>query len=183
MYHNGSGVQIKNYGLIDTNSSGNNNNNHNNNSKSRNSSQNGFNPTERKTSTSHESGYSSDYASGTSPNSSSRASPRGSIEEEGETSEDSHSSTSDLGKKDNNVNNLSPPKKPIRLSKLKKDIEDNIKAEEEVPYRKTVKDYKMVRLAKNGEELGIIIAKKKLKEIQTTGFHIVHIEPEGLIDR
>ena len=52
-------------------------------------------------------------------------------------------------------------------------------------YNKLVKDYKMIRLAKadRGEELGIIIAKKKLKEIQTTGFHIVHIEPQGLVDK
>ena len=47
------------------------------------------------------------------------------------------------------------------------------------------KDYKMVRLAKRSpsDELGIIIAKKKLKEINTTGFHIVHIEPGGMVDR
>ena len=50
---------------------------------------------------------------------------------------------------------------------------------------RSVKDYKMIKLIKPNEadELGIIIAKKKLKEIQTTGFQIVHIEPTGLIDR
>ena len=32
-------------------------------------------------------------------------------------------------------------------------------------------------------ELGIIIAKKRLKDVPTTGFLVVHIEPDGLIDR
>ena len=50
---------------------------------------------------------------------------------------------------------------------------------------RSVKDYKMIKLVKpdEGDELGIIIAKKKLKEIQTTGFQIVHIEPLGVIDK
>lgn len=50
------------------------------------------------------------------------------------------------------------------------------------------KEYKMVRLLKDndhGNELGIIIAKKKLPDLQppVTGFQVVHIEPRGLIDR
>ena len=50
------------------------------------------------------------------------------------------------------------------------------------------KEYKMVRLIKEPNktnELGIIIAKKKLPEIQppVMGFQVVHIEPRGLIDR
>ena len=70
------------------------------------------------------------------------------------------------------------------LTSLPVDLKAQPKAEK-VPGNKLVKDYKMIRLAKadRGEELGIIIAKKKLKEIQTTGFHIVHIEPQGLVDK
>ena len=50
------------------------------------------------------------------------------------------------------------------------------------------KEYKMVRLIKEPNktnELGIIIAKKKLPELQppVMGFQVVHIEPRGLIDR
>lgn len=50
------------------------------------------------------------------------------------------------------------------------------------------KEYKMIRLIKEGNqnnELGIIIAKKKLPDLQppVTGFQVVHIEPRGLIDR
>ena len=50
------------------------------------------------------------------------------------------------------------------------------------------KEYKMVRLIKEpnkNNELGIIIAKKKLPELQppVMGFQVVHIEPRGLIDR
>ena len=52
------------------------------------------------------------------------------------------------------------------------------------------KEYKMIRLLKDTEEgqsneLGIIIAKKKLPDLQppVTGFQVVHIEPRGLIDR
>ena len=42
------------------------------------------------------------------------------------------------------------------------------------------------RIAKDDNlspELGIIIAKKRLKDVPTTGFLVVHIEPDGLIDR
>ena len=50
------------------------------------------------------------------------------------------------------------------------------------------KEYKMIRLIKvpnKINELGIIIAKKKLPELQppVMGFQVVHIEPRGLIDR
>ena len=50
------------------------------------------------------------------------------------------------------------------------------------------KEYKMIRLIKaddQSNELGIIIAKKKLPDLQppVTGFQVVHIEPRGLIDR
>ena len=50
------------------------------------------------------------------------------------------------------------------------------------------KEYKMIRLIKADDqtnELGIIIAKKKLPDLQppVTGFQVVHIEPRGLIDR
>lgn len=51
------------------------------------------------------------------------------------------------------------------------------------------KEYKMIRLLKESDgqnnELGIIIAKKKLPDIHptVTGFQVVHIEPRGLIDR
>ena len=50
------------------------------------------------------------------------------------------------------------------------------------------KEYKMIRLIKaddRSNELGIIIAKKKLPDLQppVTGFQVVHIEPRGLIDR
>ena len=124
----------------------------------------------RKASTSHESGYSSDYASasGTSPNSSSRASPRGSLDQD---TDDSNSSTT--VETSNNNNNTStnvkpvPPKKPVRMSKISSP---------------SSKDFKMIRLRKTGADLGIIIAKKKLKHLETTGFHIVHVEPGGLID-
>ena len=50
------------------------------------------------------------------------------------------------------------------------------------------KEYKMIRLIKaddQSNELGIIIAKKKLPDLQppVTGFQVVHIEPRGLIER
>ena len=48
------------------------------------------------------------------------------------------------------------------------------------------REYKMVRLARNvakRSELGIIIAKKKLRDVPTTGFKVVHIEPDGIVDR
>ena len=50
------------------------------------------------------------------------------------------------------------------------------------------KEYKMIRLIKaddQSNELGIIIAKKKLPDLQppVTGIQVVHIEPRGLIDR
>ena len=111
----------------------------------------------RKTSTSHESGYSSD-----SPNSSSRASPRGAFND---TDPETDSGSGDAPKQQNLPKPL-PPKKPIRVSKLAN------------------KDFKMIRVRKSPPqvELGIIIAKKKLRHIETTGFHIVHIEPGGLID-
>ena len=46
------------------------------------------------------------------------------------------------------------------------------------------KEYKMIRLIRNMRtELGIIIAKKKLKDVPTTGFKVVHIEPDGVVER
>lgn len=48
------------------------------------------------------------------------------------------------------------------------------------------KEYKIIRIAKEEDrcnELGIIIAKKRLRDVPTTGFIVVHIEPDGLIDR
>ena len=48
------------------------------------------------------------------------------------------------------------------------------------------REYKMVRLARGVEgrsELGIIIAKKRLRDVPTTGFKVVHIEPDGIVDR
>ena len=50
----------------------------------------------------------------------------------------------------------------------------------------TKKEYKIIRIAKDDNscpELGIIIAKKRLRDVPTTGFLVVHIEPDGLIDR
>ena len=50
----------------------------------------------------------------------------------------------------------------------------------------TKKEYKIIRIAKDDNscpELGIIIAKKRLRDVPTTGFLVVHIEPNGLIDR
>ena len=48
----------------------------------------------------------------------------------------------------------------------------------------TRKEYKMIRLVRNMRtELGIIIAKKKLKDVPTTGFKVVHIEPDGIVER
>ena len=72
--------------------------------------------------------------------------------------------------------------------------EDLSLTENENEKRKSVisvkKEYKMIRLLKDAEEgqsneLGIIIAKKKLPDLQppVTGFQVVHIEPRGLIDR
>ena len=71
--------------------------------------------------------------------------------------------------------------------------EDDI-SEDSLNPRKSVisvkKEYKMIRLVKDTDEgqsneLGIIIAKKKLPDLQppVTGFQVVHIEPRGLIDR
>ena len=46
------------------------------------------------------------------------------------------------------------------------------------------KEYKMIRLVRSMRtELGIIIAKKKLKDVPTTGFKVVHIEPDGIVER
>ena len=50
------------------------------------------------------------------------------------------------------------------------------------------REYKMVRLARGSgvearSELGIIIAKKRLRDVPTTGFKVVHIEPDGIVDR
>ncbi len=145
------------------------------------------NNSERKTSAfSQESGYSSDYASGgASPNSSSRASPRNSLDE----GDSSVSSTLDNDNNNNNNNNsilnkksdVTRPVKPIRSSKVSKtDVLRPSRSPSLVG-----RDYKMVRLSKDRptDELGIIIAKKKLKELQTTGFQVVHVEPNGLVDR
>ena len=42
----------------------------------------------------------------------------------------------------------------------------------------------MIRLVRNNRtELGIIIAKKKLRDVPTTGFKVVHIEPDGIVER
>ena len=88
-----------------------------------------------------------------------------------------------------------PPKKPARAKKPSSSMIDVVVAEEdevEENPRKSVisvkKEYKMIRLVKEDEksnELGIIIAKKKLPDLQppVTGFQVVHIEPRGLIDR
>lgn len=99
-----------------------------------------------------------------------------------------------------------PPKKPIRVSKMastkrshssddKHQMSPESQPSDSLPstnssnlssatQTRMTKDYKMIRLVKHpNSELGIIIAKKKLKDLQTTGFHIVHIEPDGLIDR
>eukprot|EP00095_Tigriopus_kingsejongensis_P010860 maker-scaffold592_size129239-snap-gene-0.24 protein:Tk10860 transcript:maker-scaffold592_size129239-snap-gene-0.24-mRNA-1 annotation:"PREDICTED: uncharacterized protein LOC101740740" len=99
---------------------------------------------------------------------------------------------------------MKPPKKPVRISKMgstkrSHSSDDQHQLGRDHPEQqslplslpsststqtKMTKDYKMIRLVKEpNTELGIIIAKKKLKELQTTGFQIVHIEPEGLIDR
>ena len=97
-----------------------------------------------------------------------------------------------------------PPKKPARAKKPSSSMIDVVVAEEDLSLasenemnpqqRKSVisvkKEYKMIRLLKDTEEgqsneLGIIIAKKKLPDLQppVTGFQVVHIEPRGLIDR
>ena len=94
-----------------------------------------------------------------------------------------------------------PPKKPARAKKPSSSMIDVVVAEEDLSLtenenekRKSVisvkKEYKMIRLLKDAEEgqsneLGIIIAKKKLPDLQppVTGFQVVHIEPRGLIDR
>ena len=66
------------------------------------------------------------------------------------------------------------------------DDEDH-RPREEVDESTIVKrEYKMVRLVRDENqrsELGIIIAKKKLRDVPTTGFKVVHIEPDGLVDR
>ena len=93
-----------------------------------------------------------------------------------------------------------PPKKPARAKKPSSSMIDVVVAEEDdisedsLNPRKSVisvkKEYKMIRLVKDTDEgqsneLGIIIAKKKLPDLQppVTGFQVVHIEPRGLIDR
>ncbi len=156
---------------------------------------------------------SSDNNSGTSPNSSSRASPRASIDGEQENKQAAPDNaalpvatqdeppiprlvTTKLRNTMAAAASSVPPKKPARLSKLglsqrsrsleqQKDQTTPKSVNTSSQQCKSVKDYKMVRLVKGvpGDELGIIIAKKKLKEINTTGFQIVHIEPDGMVDR
>ena len=180
IYHStADGMELKNYGLIDK--AGPNGN------------------AKAVPSLSHESGYSSDNNSGSSPNSSSRASPRASLDGElkpgstGSTSSDDARSLTPQPNQAKPEPKQTPPKKPARKTIPRVDSEErngNGNCNGNVPSlpgrsaERTVKDYKMVRLAKpTGAELGIIIAKKKLKDIQTTGFQIVHIEPNGLVDR
>jgi hypothetical protein len=156
---------------------------------------------------------SSDNNSGTSPNSSSRASPRASIDGEQEIGKEATAAAESspvslvTAKLLRPSSSSVPPKKPARLSKMGAASPHNSQsrsrsldpsqnddpllngiqqqAQPMAAAPKTVKDYKMVRLVKRvpGDELGIIIAKKKLKEINTTGFQIVHIEPDGMVDR
>ena len=94
-----------------------------------------------------------------------------------------------------------PPKKPARtkLNEKKQNsaiidvavADEDTEEESENTKRKVIslkKEYKMIRLIKEDDqmnELGIIIAKKKLPDLQppVTGFQVVHIEPRGLIDR
>ena len=141
---------------------------------------------------SNESGYSSsdNNSNGTSPNSSSRASPRASLDGEQEQQQQQPSPPLPKEAKSPPHSSLSvPPKKPARTSKLNasrsRSLEQATAAAAAPAVSVAAKDYKMVRLAKRSlsDELGIIIAKKKLKEINTTGFHIVHIEPGGMVDR
>ena len=141
---------------------------------------------------SNESGYSSsdNNSNGTSPNSSSRASPRASLDGEQEQQQQQPSPPLPKEAKSPPHSSLSvPPKKPARTSKLNASRSRSLEQATAVAAAPAVsvaaKDYKMVRLAKRSlsDELGIIIAKKKLKEINTTGFHIVHIEPGGMVDR
>ena len=139
---------------------------------------------------SNESGYSSsdNNSNGTSPNSSSRASPRASLDGEQEQQQSPPPLTSAKEAKAPHSSLSVPPKKPARTSKLNASRSRSL---EQAAVTATAavsvatKDYKMVRLAKRSlsDELGIIIAKKKLKEINTTGFQIVHIEPGGMVDR
>ena len=63
------------------------------------------------------------------------------------------------------------------------DDDDDDRADDHHDVRR---EYKMVRLARDASqrcELGIIIAKKKLRDVPTTGFKVVHIEPDGIVDR
>ena len=139
---------------------------------------------------SNESGYSSsdNNSNGTSPNSSSRASPRASLDGEQEQQQQPSPPLPKEARSPPHSSLSVPPKKPARTSKLNasrsRSLEQAMAAAAPAVSVAT-KDYKMVRLAKRSlsDELGIIIAKKKLKEINTTGFHIVHIEPGGMVDR
>lgn len=145
---------------------------------------------------SNESGYSSsdNNSNGTSPNSSSRASPRASLDGEQEQQQQSASAAAAAAlaaakEAKSPPHSLAvPPKKPARTSKLNASRSRSLEQAAVTSVSAVSvasKDYKMVRLAKRSlsDELGIIIAKKKLKEINTTGFQIVHIEPGGMVDR
>ena len=150
-----SGMQIKSYGLIDDDKKGK-----------------GVSNGGSQINT--ESGYSSSSDG-------SRASPRASLDGESRSltppPSTQHCSTNKSGK-------AVPPKKPVRTSKIIQQQQTSRSKSLDDGFVRTVKDYKMVRLAKDGTtELGIIIAKKKLKDLHTTGFHIVHIEPGGLVDK
>ena len=162
-----SAIQIKDYGMIDSNVA------------SRKDGDAG---------SKNESGYSSsdNNSNGTSPNSSSRASPRASLD--GEQEQPQQSPVPKEAKSPHSSLSI-PPKKPARTSKLNasrsRSLEQAAVTATATAVTVAAKDYKMVRLAKRSlsDELGIIIAKKKLKEINTTGFQIVHIEPGGMVDR
>ena len=86
--------------------------------------------------------------------------------------------------------NSAPPKTQhamidVAIADDDEDCSEDFESKKVISLRK---EYKMVRLIKEANqtnELGIIIAKKKLPELQppVMGFQVVHIEPRGLIDR
>ncbi|XP_040565669.1 uncharacterized protein [Lepeophtheirus salmonis] len=105
----------------------------------------------------------------------------------GSNSLDSTSSTSSLRDSPKGDEEAEVTKKKKSKSILKKTSSNSSNSSSSVLNARNIagkKDYKLIRLKKSPEtELGIIIAKKKLKEINTNGFHVVHIEPKGLTDR
>ena len=84
----------------------------------------------------------------------------------------------------NRYDNYSRENNTLRKNRSNSLVPDDVNSPSMTSNSTTRKEYKMIRLVRNMRtELGIIIAKKKLKDVPTTGFKVVHIEPDGIVER